>query len=157
MKYFFTTALTFCLTANFIFSQQSVPTQNWCGSTEMMNAHFKKHPELKQKYESYTTDFNARQNSVNPSIQKTATVNYTIPVVFHVLHQYGSENISDAQIADQIAILNRDYNLQNTDTSVVIPSMKSAIGNIHFTFQLAKLDPNGNCTSGITRHYDANT
>lgn len=157
MKYIFTTALAICFIANSIFSQQTISSQNWCGSTEMMNAHFKKHPELKQKYESYNAELTAKQNSANTIAQKTAIVNYTIPVVFHVLHQYGAENISDAQIADQIAILNRDYNLQNTDTSVVIPSMKSAIGNIHFNFVLAKKDPNGNCTNGITRHYDANT
>ncbi len=52
---------------------------------------------------------------------------------------------------------NRDYNLQNADTSVVITPFKNLLGNIHFTFVLAKKDPAGNCTSGIDRFYDSNT
>ena len=127
--------------------------QNWCGSVEAMEAHFKKHPELQKQFE-------AAQNNLNNTVtntQKTAVTNYTIPVVFHVLHQYGYENISDAQIQDQVAIFNRDFNLQNADTSVVIAPLKNVIGNVHFTFELAKLDPNGNCTSGIDRFYDSNT
>lgn len=154
MKYFFTTLTSLFLFSQFSFSQQTV-SQKWCGAYEMMDAHFKKHPELKKQFDIYQQSLTEEQNSNNT--QKTAVIDYTIPVVFHVLHQNGVENISDAQIQDQINILNRDYNLQNTDTSVVIPPMKSAIGNIHFTFALAKLDPNGNCTSGITRHYDANS
>lgn len=152
MKYFFTTLSTLFIFSNTLFSQQTV-SQNWCGAYEMMEAHFKKHPELKKQSDA----FQATQEESLYINQKTAVVDYTIPVVFHVLHQNGIENISDAQIQDQINILNRDFNLQNTDTSVVIPPLKSVIGNVHFTFALAKLDPNGNCTSGITRHYDAKT
>ena len=39
---------------------------------------------------------------------------YTIPVVFHVLHSNGVENISRDQIMSSLDILNRDYRLQNT-------------------------------------------
>ena len=41
----------------------------------------------------------------------------TIPVVVHVLHHTDEQNISDAQIASQIAALNRDYvaSVQNGD------------------------------------------
>ena len=46
---------------------------------------------------------------------------YIIPVVVHVLHQGGPENISDAQILDAMRILNEDYNKQNADTIDVIP------------------------------------
>ncbi len=147
-------ALSISLTTGSISAQ--APAQNWCHSIEMMEANFKKHPELRQQYEAYQAQLNATQNN-GSSEQRTAVTDYTIPVVFHVLHQNGIENISDAQIADQVAIFNRDYNLQNTDTSVVVPQLKNVIGNVHFTFALAKLDPNGNCTSGIDRFYDPNT
>ena len=55
--------------------------------------------------------------------QEKATV-YKIPVVFHVLHNNGIENISDEQIFDALAILNRDYRLQNQDAN-----------NVHAEFQ----------------------
>lgn len=149
----FLSAFSICLTAGHLFAQ--TPSQNWCHTVERMEANFKKHPELRQQYENYQAQFNAAQE--NNHTQRTAAVNYTIPVVFHILHQNGIENISDAQVQDQIDIFNRDFNLQNADTSVVIPPLKPAIGNAHITFALAKLDPNGNCTSGINRYYDART
>lgn len=130
--------------------------QNWCGSIEAMEANFKNHPELRQQFEIYQAQANQQQQQ-QLSQHKTAAATYTIPVVFHILHQYGAENITDAQINDQMAIFNRDYNLQNADTNVVIPPFKNLIGDIHFDFVLAKKDPSGNCTSGINRYYDANT
>jgi PKD repeat protein len=148
-------AFSICLMAGYISAQ--APAQNWCHSIEMMEANFKKHPELRQQYENYQAQLNAIQNTAGNNAQRTAVTDYTIPVVFHVLHQNGIENISDAQIQDQIDIFNRDYNLQNTDTSVVVQSLKNVIGNVHFTFALARLDPNGNCTSGIDRFYDPKT
>jgi hypothetical protein len=55
-------------------------------------------------------------------IQK-ATV-YKIPVVFHVLHNGGVENISDEQVYDCLDLLNRDYRLLNQDAN-----------NVHAEFQ----------------------
>ena len=46
---------------------------------------------------------------------------YKIPVVFHVLHINGVENISDEQIYNAVAILNRDFRKQNADTASVHP------------------------------------
>lgn len=145
--------LALCISTN-SFSQQPVIRQNWCGSLEAMETNFLKHPELRQRFEAYQAQANIQQNQ---SLQRTAIASYTIPVVFHVLHQYGTENISDAQILDQISIFNRDFNKQNADTTVVIAPFKSLIGNAGFHFELAKKDPAGNCTSGINRYYDPNT
>lgn len=134
---------------------RSQVNQNWCGSIEAMETNFKKHPELRQQFESIQNSLNALSQTNETG--KTAVANYTIPVVFHILHVNGYENISDAQIHDQIAIFNRDFNLLNADTSLVIAPLKNAIGNAHITFELAKLDPNGNCTSGINRFFDTKT
>ncbi len=129
--------------------------QNWCGSIEAMEANFKKHPEIRKQFESIQNSLNAMSQTNEAG--KTAVANYTIPVVFHVLHVNGYENISDAQIQDQMAIFNRDFNLQNADTSLVIAPLKNAIGDAKITFELAKRDPNGNCTSGINRYFDTKT
>ncbi len=74
-----------------------------------------------------------------------------IPVVFHVLHQYGSENISDAQILDQMEILNEDFQRMNADTSMVQAPFDTIIGKVNFEFRLAHLNPWGNPTTGIDR------
>ncbi len=80
-----------------------------------------------------------------------------IPVVFHIIHVYGAENISDAQVADALDRLNIDYNLQNADTADTYSLFKSRAANCQIEFRLAAIDPDGNCTSGIVRHYDPQT
>lgn len=75
----------------------------------------------------------------------------TIPVVFHVIHEYGPENISKAQILDQMRILNEDFRRQNADTSNTRSIFKSIAVDCEIEFKLATKDPQGNCTDGITR------
>lgn len=77
--------------------------------------------------------------------------NYVIPVVFHIIHNNGPENITDAQVIDEIRILNEDYNKLNPDWSDVQPEFLPIVANVGITFRLAQLDPDGNCTKGITR------
>ncbi|MEY3049781.1 MAG: hypothetical protein RL365_1819 [Bacteroidota bacterium] len=82
-------------------------------------------------------------------IQK-ATV-YKIPVVFHVLHNGGLENISDEQIYDCVDILNRDYRLLNQDANNVHAEFQGMPADIEVEFLLATKAPNGQCFKGITR------
>ena len=77
---------------------------------------------------------------------------YTIPLVFHVLHNGGPENISRAQIEDAVAILNRDFRLQNQDANNVVSTFQGMPSDIEVEFQLATKAPNGQCFSGITEH-----
>jgi PKD repeat protein len=86
-------------------------------------------------------------------IQK-ATV-YKIPVVFHVLHNGGVENISDEQIFDCLDILNRDYRLLNQDANNVHPEFQGMPADIEVEFLLATKAPNGQCFKGITRTLSA--
>jgi len=80
-----------------------------------------------------------------------------IPVVFHIIHHAGQENISKAQVLDAIHWLNIDYNKQNADTSDTYSLFQSRAANCQIEFRLAKIDPNGNCTDGIDRIYDPQT
>ena len=74
-----------------------------------------------------------------------------IPVVVHVLYYNSTQNISDAQIQSQIAVLNEDYNRLNAD-KINTPSAFSGVAAAgYFDFFLACIDPNGNPTNGITR------
>lgn len=76
---------------------------------------------------------------------------YKIPVVVHVIHYDGSENISDAQIKNGIEILTRNWRKQNPDTSEIVSIFKPIAADMEVEFELAKFDPDGNCTNGINR------
>lgn len=68
-----------------------------------------------------------------------------IPVVVHVIHNGGVENISDAQIQSQIDVLNEDFRKisgTNGDGNGV---------DAEIEFCLAKISPDGHCTNGIVR------
>jgi PKD repeat protein len=82
---------------------------------------------------------------------------YKIPVVFHVLHNNGIENISDEQIYDALAILNRDYRLQNLDANNVQTEFQGMPADIEVEFLLATKAPNGQCFKGITRTLSTET
>ena len=79
---------------------------------------------------------------------------YIIPVVFHVIHDNGPENISDAQIQDAMDILNRDFRLLNPDTGQIVAGFMDIAADVDVEFRLAKRDPQGNCHSGINRIQD---
>jgi PKD repeat protein len=85
------------------------------------------------------------------SNNKSAAVTKVIPVVFHVIHEGGSENISKAQLEDQIRILNEDFKRQNADTINTPVPFQAVAGNPDIEFRLATKDPNGNCTDGVIR------
>ncbi len=82
---------------------------------------------------------------------------YTIPIVFHIIHQYGSENIPDANVYDEMLVLNRDYMLQNDDTTEVVTPFDTIKEKAYIQFKLASKDPWGNCTNGIEHIYSHET
>lgn len=125
---------------------------NFCGQTEAYQKLFKQVPGSKAIFEKIMSE----QSSKNVHSVQTAS-SFTIPVVFHVLHKGGNENISDAQILDAVNILNRDFRKLNADTTSIVTEFKPLAADCNIEFRLATKDPNGKCTNGITRHYDANT
>jgi hypothetical protein len=68
-----------------------------------------------------------------------------------VLHNNGVENISDEQIYDALAILNRDFRKQNSDTANVHVDFDGMPSDVEVEFVLATKAPNGTCFKGITR------
>lgn len=76
---------------------------------------------------------------------------YTIPVVVHVVYNNSTQNISDAQIQSQIAILNNDFRRLNADKVNTPAAWSSIAADCEINFCLATTDPNGAATTGITR------
>lgn len=129
---------------------------NTCGQAVIDSAMLLAHPEVKQAREElerftaqYTADYKAKAKNKS---SRQDTIRYIIPVVFHIVHNYGAENISKAQILDAMRIINEDYQNLSPDTAQVIPQFKNIVANIQTEFRLARIDPDGNCTDGITRH-----
>lgn len=75
-----------------------------------------------------------------------------IPVVVHVVWNSPMDNISDAQIASQIVAANADFRALNVDLANVPGVWSDLVGNPNIEFALATVDPQGQPTSGITRH-----
>jgi len=137
-----------------IFGANAQDDAHPCGQVHQTEAFFESHPEYlqdaqraEQDLEEYTQEYVA-----NDQDGQRGTV-YYIPVVFHVIHEGGDENISDDQIADAIDVLNRDFRLENTDALSVMSEFADITADIEIEFRLAQRDPNGDCTRGINRIY----
>lgn len=76
---------------------------------------------------------------------------YKIPIVFHILHNNGAENISREQVLDAISVMNTDYRRLNADANNVATPFLGMPADIEIEFVLATKDPTGACFSGITR------
>ena len=92
------------------------------------------------------------RNSINSGQAMRVTAKLiTIPVVVHVVHRTGDENITKAQVKSQIDVLNRDFRAKNADKSKVPAVWKSLVIDPRIQFALATRDPRGKPTDGITR------
>ena len=76
-----------------------------------------------------------------------------IPVVFHIIHTYGEENISKEQILNQLELLNKDFSRTNSDTANTRAIFKGIAADMDIEFRMAQIAPDGSCTDGITRTY----
>jgi PKD repeat protein len=114
-------------------------------------------PIRKQEYDAYRLSMKEQVQNVENSKSVEKGVIYKIPVVFHVLHNNGNENISRAQILDALSILNRDYKRLNADADNVAAPFQGMPVDIEVEFVLATKAPNGTCFSGITRTQNAIT
>lgn len=120
-------------------------------------------PLYKEQFLKDQQEIRAIESQIKAQSNQTRAI-YYIPVVFHVLHIGGNENISDEQIYDAVRILNRDFRLLNTDAANVHsdfnasnPSHVAQPADIEIEFRLATKAPDGTCFSGITRTFSSAT
>jgi gliding motility-associated-like protein len=90
------------------------------------------------------------QEITRNKISSRHRMSYTLPVVVHVISPVGTaigqaNNISDAEIEKGLDLLNQAFANQGAFNA---PNGQ----DIGIQFCLAKRDPNGNATTGITRH-----
>jgi len=132
-------------------------TLEYCTTHWKMEEMMEKHPAMKLMYEKHQKALERehqqflRDDATNPEA-KAGTV-YTIPVVFHVLHQNGLENLSFDQVENAIDILIRDFRLNNTDALSVDTAFTGLPADAEIEFALATIAPDGSCFNGVTRTY----
>lgn len=106
-----------------------------CGSDAVMQLQFQQNPNYQSLLEQYDLSYSQNPNQGEGPSDGT----YEIPTVFHIIHNNGAENISDAQVLAAITQANDQLagGEGGWDTKIQLV--------------LARIDPNGNCTNGINR------
>lgn len=135
-------------------------SQNTCRSFVYRQQQLNAHPELASAVED-VEQFTRRQLAPSPVVTGNASSSssahtpavITIPVVVHVLYNTDYQNISDAQIVSQLAVLNKDYQKLNADTSLIPAYYSGLAADCGFHFILAGIDTNGDVTTGIVRKH----
>lgn len=139
-------ALTLAFLA--LFASQTLSAQVYkCGTNEVFRELAAENPAILQK--QHELDMITKFSGSSRDYDSTTV--YTVPIVFHIIHNYGPENISDEQIYDQMRILNEDFRMLNEDTSNIVPAFKDIAADSRIEFRLAQVGPNGECTNGIDR------
>lgn len=118
-----------------------------CSTGQRLKELYAKNPQLQKDYETFMHNvFNSRATYDDSTI-------YQIPIVFHILHQYGTENISDNNVYSAMNILNDDFRDMSFDAAAVIAEFQGIKADARIEFKLPTIDPNGNCTNGIEHIY----
>ncbi len=131
-----------------------------CQTYNVMEDVFKADPSARVRYDKAQEELRLATLAYEESLKNKKTgaaFQYTIPVVFHILHMYGPENIPDANCISALANINNDFAASGPDIGTISPLFASLYINSDIKFMLAHRDPLGNCTSGIVHHYNTNT
>lgn len=123
------------LTAN----SSGASAQRMCPSEEIREEALAKSPELRAKF---TENENLTKQFANDLALGKVLADGTveIPVVVNVLYRTSAENISDAQIASQIATLNNDFGGTNADVSKIPAEFATvAAGDTKIRFRLDRV------------------
>ncbi len=151
------------LALTFLFFSGSVIGQDVHSEPHICGEHHAREKLINENYDYYIQDsidhinnqasYESFMEDWSPYDRST----YIVPIVVHVVHINGVENISDDQIYNAIETLNEDFNMMNNDVNNTIAAFQGIVGNPSIEFRLATKDPQGNCHSGITRTLSTTT
>lgn len=122
-----------------------------CGADEMRISVLKQNPKIAKAVIKKDAQLENFTKNFVQNLNKTSVATYVIPVVFHVIHNYGIENISDVQIKDGLDIVNKTFNKTHPNNATIHSAFQSIHADCDIEFRLASKDPSGNCHSGINR------
>ncbi len=124
-------------------------TRRACGTMDVLQAQLAADPAQAQRMAAI--EAHTRRLLANPALRRTAATGtiITIPVVVHVLYSTTAQNISDAQVQSQIAVLNEDYRKLNADAGKTPAIYAGLAADVSVQFVLATRTPTGGATTGI--------
>jgi hypothetical protein len=133
--------------------------QRTCGTVEYNNSLNNAYPAGKNRdtFEEWIEQkkVELKDRSALQSLTEEQGTVYQIPVVVHIIHNGETEgsgaNISFEQIISQIDVLNEDFRRLNADSVNTPSEFVPVAADIGFEFVLAKRDPLGLETNGVTR------
>ncbi|MBK9048445.1 MAG: T9SS type A sorting domain-containing protein [Bacteroidetes bacterium] len=114
----------------------------FCGFDEQRNQINSTIPEMVKK-ELQMNDA-IYQSIITNQVKRNSGGTMIIPIVFHIMHNNGPENIADSVVVNALTELNLRF--QNA-----APYFDSTGNPVNIQFCLASIDPLGNPTNGITR------
>jgi hypothetical protein len=123
------------------------PKVRRCGAMEVYHRQLEIFPELRQRQSALHAATSRRM----AALEAARTGVTRIPVVVHVVYNNATDNISAAQIRSQIAVLNKDFRAKNPDRLKVPAPWLGLVADTRIEFFLAKINPDGKPTKGITR------
>ena len=133
-----------------IITSLSVFSQRTCGTIKKLNELLNNDPTFYARHQQVMGQIMRPSNALNRTTSTNIVV--TVPVVVHVIYKNVTQNISDAQINSQIAILNNDYRKLNSDFTTAVPAVFQPYGaDMQINFVLAKRTPANVTTTGIER------
>lgn len=107
-----------------------------CGAPEVLARQLAEDPSLQARMDAIEA-FTQRAIQNPQALRSSGTI--TIPVVVHVVYKAAAENISDAQVQSQIAVLNEDYNNQNSDRTLLPAEFTGVRGTVGVNFVLNRI------------------
>ena len=120
-----------------------------CGHYKAEELLFLRHPETRLAAMEAERQLERETELQTHSGQRDEVL--IIPIVFHIIHNNGPENISAEQVHDAVDVLNTNLRALNENVDQVIPEFEDLVADIEIEFRLAQRDPNGNCHPGINR------
>lgn len=130
---------------------------DYCANNIVRDRVFEEHPELAVQDSIDRANFEIEYRQYLQEYDPNARSTYVIPVVVHICHLGGVDNISDEQVYDAIEKLNADFSATNSDVGNTVSPFDAIVSDADIEFRLATKDPNGICHPGITRTYTENT
>ena len=124
-----------------------------CLSHQVFEELMKSDPIFRNNQEQLEKETQTYLKNKQVSKSTSAASTYVVPVVFHVIYSTQTGNISEAQILDQVDILNKEFKRQQADTILTPTAFLPLSAPFDVEFRLATIDPFGNCTNGINRVY----
>ena len=128
-------------------AQDKAPQAATCVLEDMMAFRLFEDPSLAEVWRENRDHL--EWHTGNFAWSKNAQATYTIPVVVHIVHDNGSENVPDSKVHEAIDQVNADFAASNATN--IHPNFQGLVTPAQMEFRLAQCDPDGNPTSGITR------